>query len=596
MNESNSTGGAFVDRALPVECLRTPEEFSDEQKQIRGMTQEFVQNEILPANERIEKVEPGLMRKLVEKAGELGLLGVEIAEEFGGLGLGMTDAAIVAEAVGPQASYSISQSVQTGIGSLPIVYFGTPAQKQKYLPELATGAKFACYALTEPSSGTDALAAKCRAEATADGKAYVLNGTKMWITNAGFSDVYIVFAKIDGEKFSCFIIDRETPGFSVAPEERKLGLKGSSTCALNLKDARVPAENLLGEIGKGHKIAFNILNVGRFKLGSSAVGAAKYALHCALGYAQERQQFGKSIASFGAIQAKLGQMAVACFVGESMIFATAGLIDRAATAAGVDAEKTEGGLEERRLTAIEQHAVECSMMKVGATEILDRVADEAVQIYGGYGYSAEYPVERIYRDSRINRIFEGTNEINRIIIPTRLIRAALKGELPVLAEALENPWGGMEHPANVNAAAYTRGRAVAVALEGMRASIRMVCGLGHRKFGKGFADEQELLSGLADLCIGLYGAEVSVVRAGKAADAIDPHAELMANLAHVAVQDTIVRFHGTLETLLPALMDGEAAERAAEKVRSALAWKPIDTIHMRREIAQTFLAAGRYFL
>ncbi|HTL51291.1 MAG TPA: acyl-CoA dehydrogenase family protein, partial [Planctomycetota bacterium] len=558
MPDASHTGGAFADRALPVECIRTPEEFSDEQKQIRAMTQEFVENEILPVSDRIEKVEPGLMRSLVEKAGDLGLLGVEIAEPYGGMGLGTTTAAIVAEAVGPQASYSISQSVQTGIGSLPIVYFGTAAQKEKYLPLLATGKKFACYALTEPSSGTDALAAKCKATLNPDGKTYTLNGTKMWITNAGFSDVYVVFAKIDGEKFSAFIIDRDTPGFSVAPEEKKLGLKGSSTCALNLKNAQVPADHVLGEIGKGHKIAFNILNVGRFKLGSSAVGAAKYALRCALGYAHERHQFGKPIATFGAIQHKLAQMAVNCYVGESMIFATAGLIDRAAALphAGVPDE-------EARLAAIEEHAVECSIMKVGATEILDYVADEAVQIYGGYGYSAEYPVERIYRDSRINRIFEGTNEINRIIIPTRLIRAAGKGELPHLAEALKNPWAGVEQIERASSA-EGRGAQAGRALAGGRAIVQLVCGLGQAKFGKEFADQQEILCGVADLCIALYGADVAFVRSTKAWKNADPNAEIMGLLAKVALQEAMQKFRTGLEELLPALVSPEQLPSAIE--------------------------------
>src|SRR5450432_3934902 len=422
------SGGSFLLESRAPEEVFTPEDFTEQHQLIGQTAEEFAVKEILPNVEKMEHKDFSITRDLLKKAGELGLSSAEIPEAYGGLEMDKVTAAVIADHIAKYAGFATTWGGHTGIGTLPLVYFGTEEQKQKYLPRLAAGEIIGAYAWSEASSGSDALNCRARAELSPDGKHYVLNGEKMWITNAGFADLFTVFAKVDGEKFSAFLVERTFPGFSVGAEEHKMGIRGSSTCPIILNDCKVPVENLLGEIGKGHVIAFNILNVGRFKLGAMCVGGARVSIANAVAYAKQRKAFNKVIAEFGLVREKLANMATLIYVGEAMVFRTVAMMDGALEAV----DKSASGAAKQTVKAIEEYAVECSIIKVWGSEMIDYVVDETMQIYGGYGFVEEYPAERAYRDSRVNRIFEGTNEINRMIITGWLLKRAMSGQLALM--------------------------------------------------------------------------------------------------------------------------------------------------------------------
>src|SRR3954452_3263615 len=544
-------GGAFLIEERTTDEIFTPEDFTEEHRMIADTTRQFIDNEVNTRIDELEKHDWDLTRELVRKAADLGLIGASIPEEYGGLGLDQTSGALIGENIGRSASFATTLGAESGIGLLPIVYFATEAAKQKYLPKIASGELITAYALTEAGSGSDAMAAKATARLSEDGTEYILNGEKMWITNGGFADIFIVFAKVNGDKFSAFIVERQ-PGLTSGAEEHKMGIKGSSTTALVLSDVRTPVENLLGEVGKGHKIAFNVLNIGRFKLGAMCVGGMKLMVHESVRYANERHQFGKPISSFGAIKAKLAEQATRTWVGESMIYRTLGMIE-----AGVGAVDSKD--MDARLRAIEEYAAECSIIKVALSEYCDYVVDEMVQIYGGYGYSADYPAERAYRDSRINRIFEGTNEINRMLIPGRLMKSALSGNLALLPaaqalmdEILSPQMGSLDDEDGLLAAEEKAAKnAKKVAL--------MTLGTAAQKYMMKLADQQEVLLGIADIIMDAYAMETSILRARKlAASGGEAAAARYLDMTQVFCNDAVERIEAKAKNTLAGMAEGDA--------------------------------------
>ena len=580
-------GGSFLIEERTPEEIFTPEDFTEEHRMIADTTRQFVDNEVNPHIDELEKHNWKLSRELVGKAAELGLIGANIPEEYGGLGLDQTSGALVGENIGRSASFATTLGAESGIGLLPIIYFATEQAKQKYLPKIAAGELITAYALTEAGAGSDAMAGKATARLSEDGKEYILNGEKMWITNGGFADIFIVFAKLDGDKFSSFIVERQ-PGLTSGAEEHKMGIKGSSTTALVLSDVRTPVENLLGEIGKGHKIAFNILNIGRFKLGAMCSGGMKLMVQESVRYANERQQFGKSISSFGAIKAKLAEQAIRTWVGESMVYRTLGMIE-----AGIGAVDSKD--MDARLRAIEEYAAECSIIKVALSEYCDFVADEMVQIFGGYGYSADYPAERAYRDSRINRIFEGTNEINRMLIPGRLMKSAMSGRLALLPaaqalmdEVLSPQIGSFDDDDMVLAAEQKLAQnAKKVAL--------MILGTAAQKYMMKLADQQEVLMGIADVIMDTYAMETAILRARKLVSSQgEAAAERYLDMTRVFCNDAVERIEARAKNTLAGMSEGDELRTLLAALRRFTKLQPMNTIAARQRIAGEMIAANKY--
>jgi alkylation response protein AidB-like acyl-CoA dehydrogenase len=578
-------GGAFLIEGRTPEEIFTPEDFTEEHRMIADTTRQFVDNEVVPRVDELEKHDWKLARSLVKQAADLGLIGANIPEEYGGLGLDQTSSALIGENIGRTASFATTLGAESGIGLLPIIYFGTEAAKQKYLPRIAAGDLITAYALTEAGSGSDAMAAKATARLSADGTHYILNGEKMFITNGGFADIFIVFAKVDGDKFSAFIVESQE-GVAPGAEEHKMGIKGSSTTPLVLTDAKAPLENLLGEIGKGHKIAFNILNIGRFKLGAMCIGGMKLMIHEATRYANERQQFGKPISSFGAIKGKLGEMAIRTWVGEAMIYRTLGMIENAIS------DTTD---PDAKLKAIEEYSAECSIIKVALSESCDFVADEMVQIYGGYGYSAHYPAERAYRDSRINRIFEGTNEINRMLIPGRLMKSALSGRLPLLAAAQ----GLMDEILSPQMSGFDDDEGLLAAEQKLAQNAKkvalMTLGTAAQKYLMKLGDQQEILLGIADIIMDTYAMESAILRAQKLATAQgETAAARFLDMTQVFCNDAVQRVESRAKNTLAAMAEGDELRTLLAALRRFTKQTPMNTVAARQRIADVLIEANKW--
>jgi alkylation response protein AidB-like acyl-CoA dehydrogenase len=549
-------------------------------------TAEFIDTEVLPKLDQLETKDWALARKLIRRCGELGLLGVNVPEQYGGLDLDKVSSLIVAERTSRSASFATTYGGQTNLCILPIVLFGTDAQKQTYLPKLVSGEFVGAYALSESGSGSDALAARTSATRAADGS-WTLNGEKMWITNGGFADVIIVFAKVDGEEFTAFIVEKSFPGVSSGKEEHKMGLHGSSTTPIVLQDAKVPAGNVLGEIGKGHKVALNTLNFGRFKLGGMVVGGCRDAIGESARYARQRKQFGQPIAEFGAIKHKLGEMTARTYAIESLSYRTAGLID----AALLDHEGPSVA------KAFEEYAIEASIAKVGGTETLDYVLDENVQIHGGNGFVKDYPAERFYRDARVNRIFEGTNEINRMLIPGMLIRRALKGELPLIAAAKQLQDEVMSPSVRSIASAEETGLAEELRIVGSFKKVAlMVLGTAMQTYGPKLNDEQEVLSYAADIMIDTFAAESAVLRASTAIAGSLARADLHEAAARTFVNDAAQRIDAAARSALAAMADGDTLRTLLAALRRVLKVTPVNTVALRRRLADATVERGRYIL
>ena len=586
------SGGSFLLESRQPEETFTPEDFTEQHQLIGQTAEDFAVNEILPNAEKIEHKDFSVSRELLKKAGELGLSAVEIPEAYGGLEMDKVTAAVIADHMAKYAGFATTWGAHSGIGLLPIVYFGTEEQKNKYLPRLAAGEIVGAYALSEASSGSDALNCRTRAELSADGKHYILNGEKMWITNAGFADLFTVFAKIDGEKFSAFLVERTFPGFSVGAEEHKMGIRGSSTCPIILNDCKVPVENLLGDIGKGHVIAFNILNVGRFKLGAMCVGGGRLSLEHAVGYAKQRKAFNKVIADFGLVREKIANMATLLYVGESLVYRTVGMMD---VALG-EVDKSAADAAKQTLKAIEEYAVECSIIKVWGSEMIDYVVDETVQIFAGYGFVEEYPAERAYRDARINRIFEGTNEINRLIITGFLLKRAMSGQLPLMPaikKLMDEVLSGPTMAEELEGALPEERKLVAQAKKlGLFAS-----GAATQKYMQAIQDQQEIMGAIADMTIETYAMESAVLRAQKIVDAKgEAAAALPIAMTRVYLSQAMDKVESAARKVIAAVADGDMLRTQLAILRRLGKYEPFNTIELRQQIAQRVIERGKYTL
>lgn len=579
-------GGSFLYEETEAAGVFTPEDFTEEHKLIGKTAKRFMESEVRPNNEAIEQQDFALVKGLLGKAGDLGLLAHSIPEAYGGLGLDKISKGIVGEALGPAGSYSVAQSNHTCIATLPITYFGTTEQKEKYLPKLASGEYIGAYCLTEPNAGSDALAAETTAKLNGAGTHYILNGTKMFITNAAFSDTFIVYAKVDSTAFTAFIVEKDFPGLSLGAEEQKMGIKGSSTRAVIFEDCEVPVENLLGEIGKGHIIALNVLNLGRYNLGSATMGAAKYGLELAVKYVKERRQFGKAIADFTATQEKIADMALRIYASESLQYRTAGYLEEALGGL-YDAE--DSGLVAKRMM---EYATECAVCKVYGSETLDFIVDEALQLHGGYGFIKEYKIEQMYRDSRINRIFEGTNEVNRLIVPGNLLKAAAKGQAP-LTEAVERAVSEIGSPEVESIGPISR---EIEAVRAMRRVFLLCAGLAYKTYGPSLSEEQETLMKLADIGIALFAVESAVLRTAKAVEAQGKDAAAFkVELAKVLVDEALLE----VEMAARKLLQGTASEKGLHDNVRAVA-RELSRLQRaggkasKRAIAEKVLAEEQY--
>ena len=585
-------GGSFLLEERSTAEVFTPEDFSEQHQLIAQTAEEFALNEIVPNIEKMEHKDYSITRALLKKAGELGLSSVEIPEAYGGLEMDKVTAAVIADHIAKYAGFATSWGGHTGIGLLPIVYFGTEEQKKKYVARLAAGEIVGAYALSEASSGSDALNCRARAQLSSDGKHYLLNGEKMWITNAGFADLFTVFAKVDGDKFTAFLVEKNFPGFSIGAEEHKMGIRGSSTCPIILNDCKVPVENVLGEIGKGHVIAFNILNVGRFKLGAMCVGGARVCLENAIGYSRQRKAFNKVIADFGLVREKLANMATLIYVGESLVYRTVGMMD----AALGEIDKASAGAAREIRKAIEEYAVECSIIKVWGSEMIDYVVDETVQIYGGYGFVEEYPAERAYRDARINRIFEGTNEINRLIISGFLLKRATSGQLPLMPaikkltdEVLSGPSLGEELEGPL---AEERKLVASAKKLGLFAA-----GAATQKYMQAIQDQQEIMGAIADMVIEIYAMETAVLRAQKIAEANgESSAALPIAMTRVYLSQAMEKVEASARKIIAAVAEGDVLRTQLAILRRLAKHEPVNTIELRQQIAQKVIERGKYAL
>jgi len=585
-------GGSFLLESRRPDEVFTPEDFSEQHQLIGQTAEEFAVNEIIPNTEKIEHKDFAVSRDLIKKAGELGLSGVEIPEAYGGLEMDKVTAAVIADHIAKYAGFATTWGAHSGIGLLPIVYFGTEAQKKKYLPRLAAGEIVGAYALSEATSGSDAMNCRAKAQLSSDGKHYILNGEKMWITNAGFADLFTVFAKVDGEKFTAFLVEKGFQGFSIGGEEHKMGIRGSSTCPIILNDCKVPVENVLGEIGKGHTIAFNILNIGRFKLGAMCVGGGRVSLESAIGYAKQRKAFGKVIADFGLVREKIANMATLLYVGESLVYRTVGMMDVALSE--VDKSSADAIKETRK--AIEEYAVECSIIKVWGSEMIDYVVDEAVQIYGGYGFVEEYPAERAYRDARINRIFEGTNEINRLIITGFLLKRAMSGQLPLMPaikklmdEVLSGPTGSEELEGTLAEERKLVAQAKKLGL--------FAAGSATQKYMQAIQDQQEIMGAIADMTIETYAMESAVLRAQKITERNgEAAASVPLAMTRVYLAQAFEKVESAAKRVIAAVADGDMLRTQLAILRRLAKYEPFNTIALRQHIAQKVLERGKYTL
>ena len=586
------SGGSFLLESRQPDEIFTPEDFSEQHQLIGQTAEEFAMKEIVPNVEKIEHKDFSVTRDLLKKAGELGLSSAEIPEAYGGLEMDKVTAAVIADHIAKYAGFATTWGGHTGIGTLPIVYFGTEEQKKKYLPQLASGEIVGAYALSESTSGSDALNCRTRAVLSPDGKHYILNGEKMWITNAGFADLFTVFAKIDGDKFSAFLIERGFPGFSIGAEEHKMGIRGSSTCPIILNDCKVPVENLLGEIGKGHLIAFNILNIGRFKLGAMCVGGGRVSMENAISYAKQRKAFNKVIADFGLVREKIANMATLLYVGESLVYRTVAMMD----AALGEVDKSAADAAKQTLRAIEEYAVECSIIKVWGSEMIDYVVDETVQIYAGYGFVEEYPAERAYRDARINRIFEGTNEINRLIITGFLLKRAMTGQLPLMPaikklmdEVLSGPSLGdeVEGPLAEERKLVTQAKKLGL----------FAAGSATQKYMAAIQDQQEVMGAIADMVIETYAMESAVLRAQKiVARKGESGAALPLAMTRVYLAQAMEKVEAAARKVIAAVAEGDMLRTQLAILRRLAKYEPFNTIALRQEIASKVIERGKYTL